>query len=365
MKLYRINLNHATVLSLIALPLIFATACKSKKETYTVQSKEIIESVYATATIKADMQYSAFAPISGIIRDVLVTEGQNVVEGQIIARIQNSALGYVSENAKVGLDQARSNYGNLDELKVQLSSARKQLSLDSVNLTRQRELWNQNIGTKNQLETRQLAYEVSKNNLSGLETRFRQTSKQIQNSINQAQNQVGSASANVSDLEIKSKITGTVYSINFKAGEMANPQLPVAIIGKSGNFYLELEVDETDVTKISEGQIVIVSLDAYPGKVFEAKISKISPNMNLKTQTFTVEAVFDNPPAKLFPGLSAEASIVLQKKPKTLVIPISYLIGDNKVLTEKGEVTINTGIKNLEFVEVLSGLSENAVIIKP
>lgn len=357
------SLSAAGVLS--AAVAVLSVSCKSKKETTRAQKHEIVESVYASATVKAESQYAAYAPFSGLIREVLIDEGQTVQEGQVIAKIQNNSLTYVADNAKTGLQQAQNNLGSLDEVRAQLASAKKQLNLDSANLVRQKELWNQNIGTLNQLEARQLAYEVSKNNVTALETRYKQTAKQLNNAVSQAKNQVGNAGSNLADLEIKSKVSGTVYAMNLKAGEMASPQFPIAIIGKTGTYYLEMEVDETDVTRIELGQLVVVSFDAYHDKVFTARVSKVSPNMNAKTQTFIVEAIFTETPPKLYPGLSAEASIVIQKKKDVLVIPLSYLKDADKVVTEKGELKVTTGIRNLEMVEITSGLSENTLLIKP
>ena len=124
-------------------------------------------------------------------------------------------------------------------------------------------------------------------------------------------------------------------------------------------------IDEVDIVNVKIGQQTIVTLDAYKGKTFDAVITKIYPNKDIKTQTFKVEAKLLQSPGNLFAGLSGEANIVISQKKNTMTIPIEYLIDGQKVLTEQGEVNVKTGLSNLKEVEILSGLDTNTVILKP
>jgi len=67
----------------------------------------------------------------------------------------------------------------------------------------------------------------------------------------------------------------------------------------------------------------------------------------------------------LFNGLAGEANIIVSKRKNALTIPSGYLIDKNKVLTTDGEKEIEIGLKNLKFVEVLSGIDVNTIILKP
>ena len=145
-------------------------SCQSKKDSIFAVKKDIVESVYASAGIKAVNQYSVIPPVSGILLANLVKEGDIVAVGQVLAQIENKNPSLNADNARLALDQAKANLGNLNELKVQLNTARQQSKLDSINFNRQKELWANGIGTKSQLENRQLAYEASKNNVAALQT---------------------------------------------------------------------------------------------------------------------------------------------------------------------------------------------------
>ena len=93
-------------------------------------------------------------------------------------------------------------------------------------------------------------------------------------------------------------------------------------------------------------------------------MSKIYPKKDERNQTFTVEAVFVSQPEILYPGLSGEANIIIAKKEKVLTIPKSYLLDDNKVKTDEGYVTVKTGLQNMDYIEILSGISKDTYIYK-
>jgi multidrug efflux pump subunit AcrA (membrane-fusion protein) len=140
---------------------------------------------------------------------------------------------------------------------------------------------------------------------------------------------------------------------------------PLAAIGSADVFLLELLVDEVDIVKVKTGQKVLVVLDAYADTVFEANVSKIYPRKDERSQTFTVEAFFDEPPGVLYPGLSGEANIVIAQQTDALVIPRDYLIEGTKVETENGIITLALGLQDLDRVQVLEGLTADTYILKP
>ncbi|MCC7299400.1 MAG: efflux RND transporter periplasmic adaptor subunit [Bacteroidia bacterium] len=340
-------------------------SCKGKKTGIFPEKKEIVESVYASATIKANNQYSSISPVSGILLANMVNEGDSVSIGQIIAKIENTNPALNTDNSRLALEQARRNLAGLDEITAQLSTARRQLSLDSANYYRQKELWANNIGTKVQLESRQLAYDASKNQVKALNTRYNQTRSQLSTAMSQAENNYNISSKNSGDFNITSRINGRVFALNYKPGELVGPQKAVALLGNAEKFILELTVDEIDIGRIQLGQKVILGMDAYRDQVFEGKVTKIYPNLDTKSQSFLVEAEFVNGPPTLYPGMSAEASIVIQSKQNALVIPSNYLIDDSKVLTEDGEVPVKIGIRSLDMVEIISGIDEKTKLLKP
>ena len=147
---------------------------------------------------------------------------------------------------------------------------------------------------------------------------------------------------------------------------MVNPQTPLAIIGDATHFLLELQIDEYDIAKIKLGQKVLVTMDSYKGRIFEATISKIDPLMDPHSKSFTVEAEFVNQPPVLYPNLTVEANIIIATKENALTIPRNYLVNDSLVLISKDKTkVVTTGLKDYQKVEIIKGITANDIIYKP
>jgi uncharacterized membrane protein len=88
--------------------------------------------------------------------------------------------------------------------------------------------------------------------------------------------------------------------------------------------------------------------------------------MNERSKTFTVEARFVRQPPSLFPNLTVEANIVLQKKQKVLCIPRKFLINDKYVLNAEGkQIEVKTGLKDYAKVEIISGITATDELTLP
>ncbi|MBT8252362.1 MAG: efflux RND transporter periplasmic adaptor subunit [Bacteroidia bacterium] len=354
--------------TLILLGFLIAS-CSKDDGKITPKRIDLVESVYTSVTIQPDSLYDAHSVVGGIIEKIFVEEGDSVTTGQALIQIINSAPKLNSENARLSLQLARENYSGgatiLSGIEDEILAANLRFKNDSINFFRQKNLWDQNIGSKAEYDTKKLNYELSSNALKLLKSRYDRTKRELETAVRQAENNYRSTLINTTDFTVKSKINGLVYALPKNQGELVTTLEPLAVIGSSTDFVIELLVDEVDIVKIVEGQRVLITLDAYSGEVFEAKISKILPNKDRRNQTFTVEALFEDPPIVLYPGLSGEANIITNIKRDVLTIPKSYLVNSNQVKTVDGLITLELGAENLDTVEVISGLEEGTIIYLP
>lgn len=362
--MYKIQ-NIGAYLSL-ALVLVF-NSCAKEQETYVVSEQKIIEAVYASGIVKAKSQYEVYAANQGLIQNVFVEDGDEVKQGQPLFAIQDITSKLSAENAKLTADYAawNSRGEKLEELKTNIGLAEKKLQNDSLLYTRQKELWNQGIGSRIDFEQRSLALESSRANLKSLLSKLKDTQKELNFLKAQSSKQYNISTQNLSDFTIRSKMDGRVYEIKAKAGELAVMGRPLATVGASNRFELELQVDEKDIAKIKINQTVKVRMDAYGKQVFDAIITHISPLMNEKSRSFLLNADFKSQPPSLYPLLTAEANIIIAQNEKSLVIPRTYLINDSTVLIKNNQqVKITTGLKDYQMVEITSGLSKGDIIYK-
>lgn len=344
-------------------------SCGSKQEKILPEKTTITESVYSSVTIQPDSLYQAYAIVAGILDKNLAEEGTVVEKGDPILQVVNAAPELNTDNAKLAFQLAKDNYsgrsGILSGIQDQISAAKLRLKNDSINYFRQKRLWEQNIGSKIEFDNRQLAFELSQNNLQVLKGEYGRTKNELRTKVQQTSNSYKSAQITTTDFTVLSKINGKVYALYKNPGELVSTLEPLASIGSESKFIIEMLVDEVDIVTLSLGQKALITLDAYASKVFEAKVIKIYPRKDERSQTFKVEAVFDNPPEILYPGLSGEGNIVIAQSEGSMVIPKIYLIDGTKVLTEDGLIDVKVGLQNLDKVEILEGINLDTYILKP
>jgi HlyD family secretion protein len=212
------------------------------------------------------------------------------------------------------------------------------------------------------------------------------------------------------DYNITSPIDGTVIQKTSKAGDTldsSTKSTTMAVVADMSKFTFEIDVDELDIKNIEVGQSVNVTADSLEGKTFEGTISNIS-KIGTSTDgvaTYPVTVEMENT-GELMIGMNVNAEIVIESKENVLMIPSSALSRGNRVLVEdkdgskakaqeekqaqtntKGNeqsktqgktmagttevpdgytyVTVEVGISNTDYVEILSGLEEGNTIIVP
>jgi multidrug efflux pump subunit AcrA (membrane-fusion protein) len=204
-----------------------------------------------------------------------------------------------------------------------------------------------------------LQYQTTSKEVASLQQQLQQQRLSAELQLQQANNQLQIASTSRGNGLIKSFSDGVIYEVLRQTGDMIYPNQPIALVG-SGKMIARLLVDEDDYQKVKEGQKVLITMDAYPGKTFSATLHKIYPLLNKVEQSFRVDAFFDEElPAKVY-GFNIEANIVIKDKVQALVIPKEALIKGDTVVTKQGNkltrVKIIKGVEDAEWVQVKSGL---------
>ena len=353
----------------VSLSLALFFSCSNQQEKILPKKATLTESVYSSVTVQPDSLYQVYAAVAGILDKNLVEEGDIVEKGTPLVQIIDHTPKLSSENARLALKLAQENYsGNaavLESIQEEIRAANLTFQNDSINYFRQKRLWDQQIGSKVEFDNRKLAYELSRNKLNLLKSKYERTKNELQMQLQQASNNYRSSQITTNDFTVTSKIDGKVYALFKEPGEIVSTMEPLASVGSSTDFIIEMLVDEVDIVKLGLGQKALITLDAYGAAVFEAEISKIYPRKDERSQTFTVEAKFKKPPEKLYPGLAGEGNIIVDQKEDVLTIPKVYLINGNQVETEDGPVSVKIGLQNLDQVEILEGIDANTIILKP
>jgi HlyD family secretion protein len=343
-------------------------SCNRSPETIHPTTESITESVYASGTISTTDQYQVFPAAAGVIHKVWVQEGDSVKKGTLLAVLVNDVAGYNQQSAalKATFDSRETNQGKLTDAQRVADMAYQKMKVDSALYKRQQNLWAEQIGTRVELEQRELAWQNAQTEYQLALQRIKDLQKQITFTDQLSQKNLEIASKMKGDYEVRSESEGVVFKWLKVAGEFTNQQTALGIIGNPKKYVLEMQVDESDITYIKMGLPVAITMDSYKGRVFEASVTRILPMMNEKNKTFLVEAQFTKSPDQIFPNTSFEANIILNTKDNVLLIPRNYLLNDSTVLDKAGNrVRVVTGIKDFSRVEIVSGLKASDELIKP
>ncbi len=360
-------MKHINLSILFLSLLLVLSSCGHKQETMHPTIENITSSVYASGTVKSLNQYEAFSKVNGIIASILVKEGDPIKKGQAILKLANQAQTLGFENAKLlaNYSSSESNQEKLHQAQNELEVAKLKMENDGSLLERQKKLWSNEIGTKNDLDQREITYKNSTALFNASKLKLNDLKKQIDFQSKQTSKSAAISSTSMNDYVITSEVNGRVYSINKELGELVTTQTPIAVVGDANKFFVELQVDEYDISKLKKGQKAMISMDSYKGQAFEAVIENIYPLMNKNSKSFKVDAVFTTQPNNLFPNLSAQANIIIEVKEKAITIPRSYLIDNEFVyLANKEKRKVKVGLMDYEKVEILSGIATTDELVK-
>ncbi len=274
--------------------------------------------------------------------------------GYNVTTVQSSAA---IEQAKAGLAAAQANYEKIKNgarsqermiAENQVATAKANLDNAQANLKRYKQLYQQGAVAQAQLDVYQTQYDVAqaqynsaKQNMSLVEegarsedvraaqTQVTQAKEALktaqanagQNAIRQediknaragvaqAEAQVALAKEQLDNTNIISPIDGIVSNRMAEPGQMALTSVPLIEVVDLSTVYFQAGVSETVLSKIHPGQVVMVSVDAYPSAGFTGTVQKIYPTASANTREFSVRVHIPNPKHELRPGMFARGSV--------------------------------------------------------
>jgi multidrug efflux pump subunit AcrA (membrane-fusion protein) len=177
--------------------------------------------------------------------------------------------------------------------------------------------------------------------------------------------------------EVTSPVEGIVGIVYMDKGARVNPPdmgpsmgTPLVGIVNMDTVKVSVNVIEKDLSKIKKGQPAKIKVDAYPEKVFNGKITLVSPTVNPMTRTASVEISIPNLGHQLRPGMFAEAEIIIRKSDDAILVPAYAVLEKSdtrKVLTvvdgKAMSKLIELGFDQGDLVEVKDGLAVGDTLI--
>lgn len=193
--------------------------------------------------------------------------------------------------------------------------------------------------------------------------------------VEQAQANISYAASQIEKTILRAPFAATVTKVVYEVGDIANANVPVISLIGSEKFQIEVNIPESDISKVKVGDSAKVTLDAY-GKsvIFRAEVLKIdlSETMIEGVATYKTTLKFLDDDSRILSGLTANIDILSGQKDGVLFVPTRNIrVVDGRqyvtILTgkkSKTEVEIKTGLKGSDgHTEVVSGLSETDKIV--
>jgi multidrug efflux pump subunit AcrA (membrane-fusion protein) len=275
--------------------------------------------------------------------------------------VKNAAANY-----QFAIDNGAENSPQVKELEEKINQAMLKKQTDEANLLRYEKLIKTNAVSQLEYDNVKLTYQNDLSNIVQLQKNLENLKSTLElNKVN-AWNQLKVQQENNQYYNLTADGEGTVLQIMKRNGDLVKRGETVAIIGR-GTKIMKLFIDEDDIRKVQMNQTIYVSLNTDKDTPYEGYVSKIYPAFDNSSQSFIAEASFKKLPPVLKDGTQLQANIVVNKKEKALVVPIDYLLDENKVFLKDGHQTreVEIGIKTSEWVEITSGLKEGEEIELP
>ena len=318
-------------------------------ETSKLSKQTIEEKIVATGSVVPEDEVNIVPQISGIIDEIFVEEGDEVVAGDLLAKIK------VVPNEQ-----------SLNSAEGRVKTARIVLNNSTKEFERNKKLFDKGV--------------ISEQDFNSVELRYNQDQQNLENALSDLQIiRLGSVGGSaLTNTNVRSTVSGTVLQVPVKEGDQAieantfNPGTTIATVADLNKMIFEGRVDEGEVGKLEIGMDLKISLGAIEEKEYDAKLTLIAPK-GIEVAgaiQFKIEGeVFLDDEYVVRAGYSANATIITDVKRNILSINESLLQFDNSTKKPFIEVQISgqkferkdieLGISDGVYAEVLGGVSES------
>jgi RND family efflux transporter MFP subunit len=276
--------------------------------------------------VKSNKIVSIFPEFSGIVKEIKVKSGDNVIKGQKLAIIDDGGL------------------------KQQLAQLKITFELVKTTYERQKRLWEQKIGSEIQyLETKSI-YEVQKQSID-------QINKQLEKTV------------------VKAPFDGVIDNVIVKEGEVIYPgRSNLMLLVNLDNMYVESKVPEKYLNTVTENKDVIMYFPMLDLNL-ESSIKYSANFINRSNRTFRIEADIPTNIYNIKPNLNAKIKVNDYTNENAITVKLNHINIDSennkyvyKIVNKENtnyavKTAIETGLKNGDFIEVTKGLLKNDIIV--
>ena len=337
-------------------------------DTYRVVEQPLIQNVVATGRIISTSRAQIGAEITGVVLERHVTEGDHVEPGELLITLRAEDLAARVREAEAALQQLQTSLR--PQAMAALKQSQAQLEQTLREAKRRRDLYKTESISKE-------IYEKAEQALT-LAQASEEQSKLLSESLKPGASEelilverLNAAQAALARTEIKSQVAGVVLTRDVVPGDVVQPGRLLIEIAKDGTTEVLIPVDERNLGVLALGQPARCIADAYPNRVFEAKINFIAPTVDPQRGTVDVRLTVDPEPDFLLQDMTVTATIQTNKRDAAITLSndlikepqngkgVVWLVRDGTVTAQK----VTLGLRGLSATEITEGIQPGDLVV--
>ena len=356
----------------------------------TAEQGTMLRSVVATGKIEPITKVEIKSKANGIIERLLVDVDTLVQPGQVLAELDKENLTARLREARANLQAAEAaREGAIAQLKKnEIEAEAPDVAFARRNHARAQQLFDQKLVSQSQLDDAKSALEQAENRqraAAGQLVIARARVAEATANVAQARAAVERAEEELTNATIKAPINATVLTRDVEIGSPvssilnlgANATL-VMTLGDIERVFVRGRVDEADIGQVRLGQTARITTETFRDRVFNGRVTQISPIgvERDSVTTFEVEVSIDNPDRELKANMTANAEIILEEFPNSLLVPEAAIVydaarnasvdvADAGARDGRRRVPVKVGVGNGTRIQVLSGLKAGDKVVLP
>lgn len=375
-------------------------------QTLTVQPQPISQELSLSGKLDPLKTVNIPAPFDGPVAEIFFTYGQEVKRGEKLLSLDDTDIMIKMRNAETDFIKAKQDFGKVKhwQTTIDARSAERELIRDrdavktkKRKLTEAQDLYKKGIISRDDLEQAQDDLQTAKDSYASARDKYtseRETGDK--ENLRLAEIKLENANATYSGFQkmvskkiitapvrgvvVKPEASGNSKSVTLSVGSSVTKSEPLIALADLESMVVKAKADEVDVVRLSVGQKVHVTGEAFPGVTLQGRIHDISSQAVSDSDNsrpfYSVDVTVDSIPEKVSRnvrmGMTAELQVVVYENPKALLVPISAVNAADKTVQvidpttgQPKTVQVKTGMTTMQDVEILSGLKAGDKVLTP
>src|SRR6266436_2136600 len=328
----------------------------------------VAQHLQTNATLEAFEEADLFAKVSGYLSDVRVDIGDHVKAGQVLGVISVPEMENELAEDKAQLD---SKQRSLETAQRQVDHNKANVTLQDLTLKRQEVLFKGRDIADQTLDEARANADIAKADVGVAEANRAFAAAQVA----LAAATVGRIKTLLAYAQIVAPFDGVAARRLVNRGDLVQAATstrttPLFTVQRIDTIRVFCDVPENDVPHLHIGDPAIVKPYGFEGKPFVGTVTRFSLRLNPETRNMRTEIDLPNPEERLYPGMYAEVSLEMNRRPDALTVPAAavgsdgdgnfvYTITDNRVT----HLAIKSGLTDNGRIEATAGLSEEMPVV--